>query len=523
MKAANLGKVLGAFGLVLLLSSPYTLFFTSGSPLVAGLKAAVGAALVGVYVATNLRHFGQSSSRRASVFFATSALWVLVVLGGLVALNVIAHQRAPRWDITQGKLHTLAPQTRATLAGLKQPVRVLGFLPPTHPQYSLLEELFRRYRAEAPESFDFSFMDPMRHPDLALKYHLRQGEATVVVSRGEGAAESHTLLSSISEEDLTHALMQLDASGAQKVYFAVGHGEWPLDESGAPGRGPTDSLAELKRQLIKEGYQPEELHLTGKTEVPRDAALVIIAGARTPYTPPEAEALRAYLAEGGRLLYFAEALMEPKLDALLAEYGVQVDPGVAADPQYNGGNPFVPVSSFYGEHDITRPLQQGRLNTTFATARGLTVLRGGVTPGVQAQSLVLTSPFGWVESTPTEDATPSDGEKAGQVTLAAVSTRDTRDAPQKRFEQARVVVVGDSELLLDANWGHEANRNLVMNALGWATQQVKRITIRPPDREGSALEMDPDMLARLRFVATDLLPLSLLGIGLAIWRSRSNK
>ncbi len=523
MKAANLGKVLGAFGLVLLVSSPYTLFFTAGSGLVAGLKAAVGLALLAVYVATHFRTFRRPATGRASAFFASSALWVGVTLAGLVALNVLAHQKGPRWDLTEGRLHSLAPQTVATLAGLKEPVRAIGFMAPGHPQYAQLEMLLQRYRAEAPERFDFTFKDPRRHPDLAMKYQLRQGEATVVLERGEGANASHTTLKLLSEQDLTNALLQLISAGSQKVYFLAGHGEWPLEAERAPGGPPADALSEFHRQLLQEGYRPEELVLTGRTEVPRDAALVIIAGARAPFTAPEAEALGAYLAAGGRMLYFADMGREPRLDELLAEYGVLVDPGVVADAQYNGGNPYLIASLFYGEHEIVQPLAQQRMNTAFVTARALTVLRQGAAPGVRTQAIVLTSPYGWVESTPEANASASDGEKTGQITLVAASTRDTKGAKDQRFEQARVVVVGDSELLLDANWGHEANRNLVMNALGWATQQGQRVSFRPPDREGSALDMDPALLSRIRFVSTDLLPLSLLGVGLAIWLSRRNR
>jgi len=103
------------------------------------------------------------------------------------------------------------------------------------------------------------------------------------------------------------------------------------------------------------------------------------------------------------------------------------------------------------------------------------------------------------------------------------STRNTSGAQNKRFDEARLVVVGDSELLLDSNWGHEGNRNLVMNALGWTTAQVDKITIRPPDRATSTLQLDAELLSRIRFISADVLPLSLLGLGLAIWLSRRNK
>jgi hypothetical protein len=93
----------------------------------------------------------------------------------------------------------------------------------------------------------------------------------------------------------------------------------------------------------------------------------------------------------------------------------------------------------------------------------------------------------------------------------------------KRFDEARLAVFGASQILVDVNWGHEPNRNLVMNGFAWATAQVNKITIRPPDRDISTLEIDNQLMSRIRFVATDLAPISVLAIGLAIWLSRRHK
>ncbi len=523
MKAANLGKVLGAFGLMLLLSSPFTLFVTSGSPMATAIKAGVGLLLLGAYFATNFKQFGQFASRKSSFFFATTVLTALVVLGALVAVNYIAFKKNQRWDLTKEKIYTLSPQTSATLAGLKERVRAIGFIPPAHPYYGMLEELFQRYHTEAPERFEYSFKDPRKSPDLAAKYQLKEGQTTVVLVRGEGEGESHTTLNALSEQDLTNALVELSAVGAQKVYFIAGHGEGPLEKGQASPTDPGASLSELVRQLQQEGYSAEPLNLAGRTEVPKDASLVVIAGARVEFVEPELKLLGSYLGSGGRMLYFADVGLEDGLGPLLSEYGVQVDNGIAADAQFNSGNPYVILSPFYGDHDISRPLRQRGLNVEIPTSRSLSALRGGVAPGVDVKPVVMTPQYGWVETAPDENAAPSNGEKTGQLTLVVAATRDTKEAPDKRFDEARLVVVGDSELLLDPNWGHEPNRNLVMNALGWASNQVQKITIRPPDREVSTLELDAPAMDGIRFVSTDLLPLSLLGMGLAIWLSRRNK
>ena len=125
--------------------------------------------------------------------------------------------------------------------------------------------------------------------------------------------------------------------------------------------------------------------------------------------------------------------------------------------------------------------------------------------------------------TPTENPQRQSGDKAGSIPLIVQSTRMVGNAEGKRNDEMRLVAFGDSEILVDPNWGDEPNRNMVMNAFAWATSQVQKITIRPPDRDISTIDLDPPRLARIRFLATDLVPFGLLGAGLAIWLNRRNK
>lgn len=518
---ATWGKIAGAIGLVLVLSSPFTFFVTSGSGTVTGVKAALGVVLIGVFFATNLGQLGQFASGRSTFYFATSALTVVAVLGLLVGVNFIAARKNKSWDLTDKRIHSLSPQTLTTLENLPSKVRAVGFVATDHPYYGAVEDLFQRYHAEAPDKFEYSFKDPLKHPDLAAKYQLRQGQTTLVLALGEGETESHTRLNAVSEQDLTNALIKLSSTGAQKTYFLVGHGEWSFERRAADD---ASSLSELRQSLEREGYTVDTLGLAGKDELPADANMVVIAGARQMLSPGELAALGRYLEQGGHLLVFAEPGLEPGLDELLAKHGVELDPGVLADARFRRGSPYSVLSVFYGEHEIAQSLAAQQLHVEFPRARGLSVVSGGTLPGVEAERVVLTSPYAWGETEPNENPEPSSGEKTGQIPMVVASRRPIpEDAPGRRSSEARLVVFGDSELLLDANWGHEGNRNLVLNAFGWASAQPQKVTIRPPDRDLSTLDMDGPMLSRVRFVATDVLPLTLLAIGLAIWLKRRNQ
>lgn len=527
MRVSTLGKILGALGMVALCSAPYTYFISAGSGWAAGVKALLGVMLIGGFFATNVGDLGQFASRKATFFFLNTAAMALGVLVALSALNYLVAKRGKSWDLTAKRIFTLAPQTSGVLGALPGPVRVLAFVSARDPGYDSCQRMLQRFHHRAKDRFDYTFRDPHQAPDLAQKFHLREGQTTLVLSRGEGTKETRVLINypsgqDLSEQELTQALMKLVQVGTEKVYVLAGHGEWPLEKD--PGDGPNaSSIAELASSMQQEGYVIEPLNLAGRTEVPRDAALVLLAGSRGRISAPEERSLADYMDQGGRLVVFAEAEQDMGLKTLLARYGVELDPGIIADDHYSVQSPYVIVSAFYSDHPMARELKRLQLNVQLPTARGLSVLKEGLAAGVVAEPVLLTSPFAWEELTLAADPVRSNGEKSGSIPLVVASTRKINATPERRFEEARLVVVGDSELLVDANWGHEANRNLVLNAFAWATHQAAGITLRPPDRDISTLDVNDKVMRRIRFASTDLLPLALLGIGLAVWLRRRDQ
>ncbi len=251
---------------------------------------------------------------------------------------------------------------------------------------------------------------------------------------------------------------------------------------------------------------------------------MICAGAKTKYSEVEVKVIEDWLALGGRLLYFAEANAEPGLDGLLEKYGVGVDKGLLVDDRLNPDNPYVIPSPFFGDHEITRILKSARMNVEFPASRGLSLIKGQMNiDRIETTPIVTTSPFAWEESTPNDQPHLDSGEKAGAIPMVIATTRDVRNTDHRKFDETRVVVFGNADILVDAYWGHEANRNLVMNAIAWASAQVQKITIRPPDRDISTLDIDEKMLTKIRFFSIAALPLSLIGVGLSIWLLRRNK
>ncbi|MBL8920811.1 MAG: GldG family protein [Myxococcaceae bacterium] len=521
----TLGKVGGGVGLLLTLTSFVTLFVTSGSMIAFGVKLGLGVALLALWAVTNSDKI--SLWARSVFFFGSSAAIGAVFLALMVAANFIVARRNQTWDLTSKKLYSLSQQTRDTLKDLKEPINIIVFSTGELPES--LDDLFKRFAAET-EKLTWERKDPRKTPALVAKYKIREQQFAAILVRKPGQSDESSTAANLprladaaeGEQELTNALIRLQTVGEQKVYFLEGHGEIPLElEEGAMPQAPQPSLAKVKTAFMNEGYVCESLNLAKDNAIPQDAKVLVSAGAKSAYTEGEKRLIEQFLEEGGRFLYFAEAGYEPSLDPVLAKYGLQIDNGVIADPRVDPDQPYLIVAPFYGDHVTVAPLKAGKLNLLFFSARAITVLREGTLQGVTALNTVLTTPEAWLETKPDEDPKLDPGEKAGQLGVVAVSTRDST-AANKRSEQTRIVAFGDSQVLLDL-FALEGDRNLVLNAMGWLSNQPKKLTIRPPDRDISSLQVDGAMLSNIRLVVMDVLPMLLIGVGLTVWLTRRSR
>ncbi len=62
-------------------------------------------------------------------------------------------------------------------------------------------------------------------------------------------------------------------------------------------------------------------------------------------------------------------------------------------------------------------------------------------------------------------------------------------------------------------------RNMVLNAFAWTSTQVNKITIRPPDRDISTLDLTNELYLKIVFFSIDAFPTLLIAMGIAIFVS----
>jgi ABC-type uncharacterized transport system involved in gliding motility auxiliary subunit len=454
----------------------------------------------------------QTLRSRAARQGANSAVYALAVLAIAVLLQAFIANHDVSMDLSKGKLHTLADETVKTLKGLDRPVQVLAFYGPE--QRGAFEDLLKRARKVNPGRFDYEFVNINKEPLKAQQYGVRSLGTAVAVS-----GDKTESFNGSGEEDLLNALLKVSSGGKKQVYFLQGHQE----------RSPQDAqpggATELSKGLEAASFLVRTLNLgsASSTEVPEDAAAVVLAGPRSDLLAPELDALTRYLGRGGRIVAAVDPrTAAPGLKAWLAKAGVSLGEDIVIDlnpfNQVFGGSPVAPViQDFDANHPITRDLRSLQGQAIFPQTRsvGLGPLPNGATGTVLARS--LGTAFGWTGQGSQAPNKPGPGDTRGPLDLAVaieapLSAFGGEDAEGKK---ARLVVLGTSQILANQLVVVFNNQDLVVNSLRWLADEEQRIALAPKPKENSPLILDRGRL-QLIWWSFILMALGAAGMGVAV-------
>ena len=455
---------------------------------------------------TFLRGRGRLGSWPKAIRGANSMVIIGLVAAVLIVVNALAAYREARWDWSETRRFTLAPQTLDLLKQLTQEVTIYAFVQKGSDEDRLGTDLLETYRAQSPK-IRYHVLDPDQHPAQAKEFGVNQ-YGTLVVTTAKGRQARGT---AITESEVTGALLRALRERGQAVYFLEGHGEHELNDSGKEG------YSQLRAILEQEGYTPKLARLLSGEPIPADAATVVIAGPKIPLRAAEAESLKQFLDRGGRLAVLADPHIDTGLEPLLARWGVTLGPGVIVDQEGRtfGGSYTLPLITTYSVHEIVREL---KLPTLFPEARPLSLDLKSPTTGLI--SLAQTSSQSWAEldvqvRPPQYDP---NRERRGPFVLAVAAA--PRDMLADVKGSPRMIVVGDSDFLSNVYFNFSGNRDLFLNMLNWLMQGLDSYTIRPQPVNVSPIILSEQQARALFVVPVVAVPLLITVTGWGIWRYR---
>lgn len=480
-----------------------------------------GLALVILYTLGQWRDITAFFSRRNARYGALATVSLVVMLGILVLANYLSFRRNTRWDLTANQYNSLSEQSQKVLSGLDAPMKLTVF--DQRLNFERYRERIDQY-AQTSKQVAIEYVDAAQDPVRTRKYEI-QALPTMVVEHKDRSEKVITL----DERGITGAIIRVVTGEQRKLYFVQGHGE--RDPQGMDEAG----FSEVGQFLSADNIAVAPLNMTQKAEIPADATMLAIAGPTIDYLDAEIEAVKKYLAGGGRLLMMLDPVVDPqaqpmpKLIALAREWGVEVGDNVVLDLSGRSESATVVVASPpYPAHPVTEGF---RVFTVFPLARSV---KPAATPPPDrtVQPMVETSAASWAETDIAAlragggqpEMNADKGDLQGPVQLAvAVSTPAPPEEPAAGAAptppQTRLAIIGDSDFASNAAARSGGNVNLFVNIVNWLSAQENLIAIRPREAGDSRLTITQGQ-ARIAIAFAALVPVLVFAAGIISWRRR---
>ena len=457
----------------------------------------------------------QRLTSRQAKYGLNTAIYTLVALAIVVVANLIANRYVKQVDLTANQRYTLSPQTGQILNDLQSDVEFLYF--DRRANFGNVEDRLAMYPTRA-RRVKVTYVDPDRERGLAEQNNIRS-YGTLIVK----AAERTEQVTTITEQDITNAVIKVLKGGPKKVYFLTGHGESDIDSMERLG------YSAAKMALTESNYTVETLSLLqAPPRVPDDCSALIIAGSKNDFLEPEITAIKDFIMKGGRVFFLMHPHSPPTLVSLLAEFGADAKNTLAVDVsgigRMFGADEFMPLVVQYEDHPITRDMTN--IATLLPFAAVVQTSDSGM-PGAMFQPLGRTTEKSWAstEVDAREFSFQEGRDIQGPVALFGAGTFTPPEAAQGAEAAApategRFVVAGSESFPANNYFAFNGNRDLFVNAVNWLASDEDLISIRPKEMENRRVNLEPRDMAMIFYLVVIALPAIVVLSGLGVWWKR---
>ena len=448
---------------------------------------------------------------RQTKYTAYVTLYILVVLCIVSVANVLANRYNKSYDSTSNKRYSLSDQTAKIVKGVSQPIAITYYDKTSGFQGA--KDLLDRYSNLSPK-VRLAYVDPDKNPEAARAAGVTK-YATTVVQIGAKKEDAKSL----TEEEVTGAMIRDLKSNTRSVCFLSGSGERQIDDADRQG------LSHLKDLLAKDDYTTKSISLLEKADIPMDCTVVVAGGPKSDYQQTEVDAIKKFVENGGRAMFLLDPPLKigrptadnEALDTVLQGWGVSVEKNLLLDlspvGQLLGVGPTIALVSTYAPHPIVNEMKGTA--TGFPLSRSLTIKN---TDKSTVQKLFDSSDSSVATSKlDTAEVNPSDPKNThGPLTIAAAGTYNTG----KENSEGRFVVVGSSSWVANSFLSFNGNSDLALNAMNWLSSDEDLISIRPKPPEDRKVNMTQAQFNWVLISSQFLLPGALLLTGLSVWWRR---
>jgi gliding motility-associatede transport system auxiliary component len=458
-----------------------------------------------------------------------------IIVGAGVALlaNIALYRHDVFFDLTETGSFTPPPELQTVAGSLDRDVSLTYFYNGQDGDAlqakDTLVALARRERHLRARVLDLD-----NEPVAARNYGVRIYNTAVIEADGRRIQVDN----STDLRDIAFGVVRVLRQQTPIVCFVTGHSE----PYGVPGShahlahtetlegpvavldAPATGIDRLTMAIQAIGYSDRAVAMPAVSDIPADCAVVADLGPRSTYSPDEVRTLKNYLVRGGRLLlmYDPEFPVTPELQSVLNDVGLEVGSGMVLDPVNHSGTDADKVAiPYYPPHPITDQVAL----TVFPGPRPIRLL--GKIPEIEATTLASTSQQSYVRPITTSTAfastqpvvppEPKASAEHGPAALAVALQGNWPGGEQKPF---RLVLVGSAGFATNAFFPYASNGDLAVSIVRWLADDRATPKLKPATYSTAEVRLTHREMQLTFFLIEILLPLSVVGFGVAMWRRR---
>ncbi|MDR1654583.1 MAG: GldG family protein [Treponema sp.] len=473
-------------------------------------------------------------------FGGVAAAITVVVIVFIVLLNVVVTALFKKFplniDLTENQIFQISDDTKRYISELNADVDIYvlntedRFTANTPPDYYVqANEVIRKY-AQLSGRVRLSYVDLLRNPDFASRYPGQDLELNDILVAGgtKSRVLKYTdlfnirtqyfqsyIVSSKAEQAMTSAILAVSSGAAHTASVLSGYGE--------------DDISAFTDLLTLNNWEVQTQNLMTEAILPQAQVLILSAPSRD-IAVEDLKKLDAFLDEGNNRVLFYLASAEqpplPNLAAFLAEWGIEVEPGVVFESNQNlviNNSPFMGLLEYAEEEYSKSQAAQGifpivpqsrPLKALFDAARYRRVkilLRYSASAGIRPSDAGI-------------DWEPNLNALEGNVPALLLSSQ-TRNNASGDLVSNHVLAAGSSLALNRSILGSPnlSNSGYFLDTLGTLAGKADSIYIMDKSLGMDQLGISTGRSLLLGAIFVALLPLGVLIAGIVVWLRRRHK
>ncbi len=407
-----------------------------------------------------------------------SGLGISFALVFTFAISYVASERDVKADLSYFRTARAGESTHKIVQALDKPVEIHLFFPPANEVREEVDSYFSEISRDS-KFLKVSHYDFALHPARARELGV-SGNGIIVIARDalreqiplplqlEAARSALKVL----DQDVNRRLLGVTRK-ARIAYFTQGHEERGSDAASDTDR--RDTIRVLRSLLTDQGFEPRELGLAQGlgTDVPADATLVLIIGPRKPLSTEESAALVRYIDRKGRLFIALDPEGGQSLPDLLAPLSLKYTPVTLANDKFFGRRTYqnadrinILTSSYSSHASVSTLSKPGTRAALILVGAGyLEKSEKGAVGIVNVDFTVHAEGSTWNDVNGNFEHDPTTEIRNAYELAAAVSKRNASALMPE--DEARAVVLADSDAITDQLMAYAGNHYLALDAVRW--------------------------------------------------------